>query len=197
MPRTRPAPLPRELPDVGTVRRRARAGAGLAAGLLMLPFAAAGLAEAATALGLLTCPLAFLLFGVLCEERPPARHSATRMTARTLTGVRSVDLNHITSIRLLTTFSYGSTHRTVVVRDGHGVRLGVTSAAGRRALNKALERQTGDRTPQRPRVSRAARACLGTGRPGHLAVHTVLVFLAQVGAICAYLVAVIEVGGIG
>jgi hypothetical protein len=103
----------------------------------MLPFAAGGLvAEAAVALGLLTCPLAFLLLGELCEERPPARHSATRMTARTLTGVRSVDLNHIASVRLLTTFSYGGTYRALVVRDGHGVRLGVTSA-GRRALNKA------------------------------------------------------------
>lgn len=197
MPRIRPVPLPRELPDVGTVRRRAHAGAGLAVGLLVLPFAAGVLAEAATALGLLTCPLAFLLFGELCEERPPARHSVTRMTARTLTGVRSVDLNRITSIRLLTTFSYGSTYRTLIVRDEHGIRLGVTSAAGRRVLSRALARQTGDRTPQRPRVSRAARACLGTGRPGHLAVHTVLVFLAQVGAICTYITAVIEVGGIG
>ncbi|MFG2523503.1 hypothetical protein [Streptomyces sp. NPDC048527] len=197
MPRTRPAPLPRELPDVGTVRRRARAGASLAVGLLVLPFSAGVLAEGATTLGLLTCPLAFLLFSALCEESPPARHSATRMTARTLTGVRSVDLNHITSIRLLTTFSYGSTYRTIVVRDGHGVRLGVTSAAGRRALNKALERQTVDSTLRRPRVSRAARACLGTGRPSHLAVHTVLVFLAQVEVICAYLVALLKVGGIG
>lgn len=101
MPRTRPAPLPRELPDVGTVRRRAHAGAGLAVGLLALPFAAGVLAEAATALGLLTCPLAFLMFGELCAERPPVRHSATRMTARTLTGVRSVDLNHITSFSAL------------------------------------------------------------------------------------------------
>ncbi|MFF7639869.1 hypothetical protein [Streptomyces canus] len=42
-----------------------------------------------------------------------------------------------------------------------------------------------------------ARACLGTGRPGHLALHTMLVFLAQMGAICVYLVALLKVGGIG
>lgn len=46
-------------------------------------------------------------------------------------------------------------------------------------------------------MSRAAGACLGTGWPGHLAVHTVLAFLAQVGAICTYITALIEVGGIG
>ncbi|WP_328350857.1 hypothetical protein OG800_06135 [Streptomyces sp. NBC_00445] len=35
------------------------------------------------------------------------------------------------------------------------------------------------------------------GRRGHLVLHTGLVFLAQVGALCAYVVAVLEVGGVG
>jgi hypothetical protein len=114
-------------------------------------FAAGVLAEAAVALGLLTCPLAFLLLSELCEERPPARHSATRMTARTLTGVRSVDLNHITSVRLLTTFSYGTVYRALLVRYTQGVQLGVTSTAGRRALRRALERQPRVCMEPRPR----------------------------------------------
>ncbi|MGP4052701.1 hypothetical protein [Streptomyces sp. 2A115] len=109
----------------------------------------------------------------------------------------SIDLNHITSVRLRTTFFYGSAYRALLVRDAHRVRLGITSAAGRRALNRALERRPGDQTRRRPRVSRAARAYLGTGRPGHLVLHTGLVFLAQVGAICAYVVAVLEVGTVG
>lgn len=70
-------------------------------------------------------------------------------------------------------------------------------AVGRRALRKALERQAADGARPGPRVSRAARACLGIGWPGHLAVHTVLVFLAQVGALCAYVVAVLEAGALG
>ncbi|MGW3413128.1 hypothetical protein [Streptomyces sp. NPDC000888] len=110
--------------------------------------------------------------------------------------MRSVDLNHLTSVRLLTTFSYGRTYRTLLVRDIHGVRLGVTSASGRRALRKALGSRAGDPTRRRPQVSRAARACLGADRPGRLVLHTRLVFLAQVGAICAYVVTVIEVSGV-
>ncbi|MGW0763426.1 hypothetical protein ACWD1Y_44420 [Streptomyces sp. NPDC002814] len=200
MPRPRPVPLHRKVPGAVAALRRARAGTGGLLVLLALPFAIGGLTgarPAAMALGLVAGPLGLLLFGELCEERPQTRHSATMMTARTLTGVRSVDLNHITSVRLLTTFSYGSTYRTLLVRDAHGVRLGVTSAAGRRALNKALERQAGDQRRRRPRVSRAARACLVTGLRWHLALHTTLVFLTQVGAICAYVVAVLEVGGVG
>ncbi|MFF7135553.1 MULTISPECIES: hypothetical protein [unclassified Streptomyces] len=142
-------------------------------------------------------PLAFLLFVELCTERGPTRCSSARMTARTLTGMRAVDLSHITSVRLQTTFSYGTVHRALLVRDAHGVRLGVTSAAGRRTLRRALERQSGVVMGSRPRVSRAARACLGIGRPGHLVVHTVLVFLAQVGLVCAYVVALLEIGRIG
>ncbi|WP_405515247.1 hypothetical protein [Streptomyces canus] len=60
MPRTRPAPLPRELPDVGTVRRRARKGTGLVVALLGLPFAVGGMVRSGAAVGLVTGPLAFL-----------------------------------------------------------------------------------------------------------------------------------------
>ncbi|WP_216825624.1 hypothetical protein [Streptomyces sp. P3] len=197
MPRIRPAPLPRELPDAGTARRRARAGTGLVVALLVLPFAVGGMVRSGAAVGLVTGPVAFLLWVELCAERAPTRCSSARMTARTLTGIRSVDLRRIASVRLRTTFSYGTVHRALLVRDAHGVRLGVTSTAGRRALRRALERQPGVVMGRRPRVSRAARVCLGTGRPGQLAVHTVLVFLAQVGLVCAYVVALVEAGGIG
>lgn len=89
MPRTRPAPLPRELPDVGTVRRRARMGTGLVVALLVLPFAVGGMVRSGAAVGLVTGSLAFLLFVELCAERTPTRCSSAGMTARTLTGIRS------------------------------------------------------------------------------------------------------------
>jgi hypothetical protein len=197
VPRAGREPLPRELPDTGTTRRRARVGLGLVVAMLVLPFAVGVMVRSGTMLGLVTGPLAFLLLVELCTAHGPTRCSSARMTARTLTGMRSVDLSRIASVRLQTTFSYGTVHRVLLVRDAHGVRLGVTSTAGRRALRRALERQSGVVRGARPRVSRAARACLGGGRPGHLAVHTVLVFLAQAGLVCAYVVTLLEVGGTG
>lgn len=197
MPLTGREPLPRVLPDAGTTRRRARAGLGLVVAILGLPFAVGALVRSGTLLGLVTGPLAFLLLVELCAERRPTRCSSARMTARTLTGMRSVDLSHITSVRLQTTFSYGTVHRVLLVRDAHGVRLGVTSTAGRRTLRRALERQSGVVMESRPRVSRAARAYLGIERPGQLAVHTVLVFLAEVGLVCAYVVVLLKTGGLG
>ncbi|WP_328360210.1 hypothetical protein OG800_24185 [Streptomyces sp. NBC_00445] len=189
MPRTRPAPLSRELPDAGTMRRRARAGMCVVAALLVVPFAVGGLAQGSWSgpvAGLVVCSFGFL-YDEVFQERPPARHSATRITARTLTGVRSVDLDHITSVRLWTTCSYGVLCRTVLVRDVHGVRLGVTSTAGRRALRRALKRRMADGTERPPRVSRAASAYLRNGPRRHLAVHTVLVFFAELGFIIVYL----------
>jgi len=165
--------------------------------MLLLPFTVGAMVRSGAAVGLLTGPLAFLLFVELSAERAPTRCSSARMTARTLTGIRSVDLSRIASVRLQTTFSYGTVHRALLVRDAHGVRLGVTSAAGRRTLRRVLERQSGVVMRPRPRVSRAVRAYLGIGRHGHLAVHTVLVFLVQVGLVCAYVVALLKIGGIG
>ncbi|MFK4106452.1 hypothetical protein ACI2L1_41670 [Streptomyces sp. NPDC019531] len=197
MPRTGREPLPRELPDTSTTRRRARAGLGLVVAMLVLPFTVGALVRSGTMPGLVTGPLAFLLFVELGAERGPTRCSSARMTARTLTGVRSVDLSRIASVRLQTTFSYGTVYRALIVRDAHGVRLGVTSAAGRRTLRRALERQSGVVMGPRPRVSRAARACLGIERPGQLVVHTVLAFLTQVGLVCAYVMVLLEIGRIG
>ena len=42
MVRARPAPLPAELPDAGTARRRARTGVCLLGALLVLPFTVGG-----------------------------------------------------------------------------------------------------------------------------------------------------------
>ncbi|GAB2945122.1 hypothetical protein [Streptomyces heilongjiangensis] len=87
--------MPAEPPDAGTARRRARTGVCLLGALLVLPFtvgALPGAREAGAPLGLLTGTLAFVLYGMLVEESTPARHSMRRITARTLTGTRSVDL---------------------------------------------------------------------------------------------------------
>ncbi|OSP29472.1 hypothetical protein B7767_39480 [Streptomyces sp. 13-12-16] len=139
--------------------------------------------------GFLALLLVSAVANPLCEERPPARHTTTGSTARTPTGVRTVDLTRLTDVRLWTTFSCGGPQRTLIVRDAHGVRLGITTAAGRRAVRRALERRPAG---ARPRVSRAARAHLdGGGRP---AAHTVPVFLAQVTAVCAYVFTLVRIG---
>jgi hypothetical protein len=106
----------------------------------------------------------------------------------------SVDLTRLASVRLWTRFSPGGVQQHVLlVRDVHGVRLGITSAAGRRALRTALARQQG----RRARVSPVARACLGDGPGWWLVRHTVTMFLSQVLAVCVYLIGFLEVGGLG
>ncbi|MGW4020949.1 hypothetical protein [Streptomyces sp. NPDC005009] len=187
----RPAPFPKDAPDTATVVRRARTTAGAVLLLAALPLTAGVLTDGspvATVLGSLAPILVSVVANPLCEERPPGRHTTTRSTARTLTGVRTVDLTRLTDIRLWTTFSYGGPHQILIVRDTHGVRLGITTTAGRRAVRRALERRP---TGARPRVSRAARAHLGGG---HLAAHTVLVFLAQVTGVCTYVLTLVEIG---
>lgn len=167
MQRTGREPLPRELPDTSTTRRRARAGLSLVVAMLVLPFAVGALVRSGTMLGLVTGPLAFLLFVELCTERGPTRCSSARMTARTLTGMRSVDLSCIASVRLQTTFSYGTVYRALLVRDAHRVRLGVTSTAGRRTLRRALERQSGVVMGSRPRVGGRRVPASGSGGLGN------------------------------
>ncbi|MGW3652074.1 hypothetical protein [Streptomyces sp. NPDC000878] len=198
MERPRPAPLRPEPPDAGTARRRARTGTCLLMALLVLPFAVGALPGArgvGAVLGMVTVVLATLVWFGLCEESTPARHSTTRITARTLTGMRAVDLTRLTDVRLLTFFSYGSVHHTLLVRDADGVWLGITTTAGLRAVRRALGRQPKDTTLPRPRVSRAARAHLHGDRAGQLAAHTVLVFLALSVGTCLYAIALVEMGG--
>ncbi|MEU6908968.1 hypothetical protein ACWDZW_02905 [Streptomyces coeruleorubidus] len=147
-----------------------------------LPFALGALSGGSfpvMAPALVTGVIALVFLPDLCQEDPPARHSRTRSTARTLTGRRSVDLTRVTSVRLWTTFSPGGVQqRVLLVRDVHGVRLGITSAAGRRALRTALARQQ----DRRARVSRPARACLGDGPGWWLVWHTVTMFLSEGGS---------------
>ncbi|WP_234363555.1 hypothetical protein [Streptomyces sp. TN58] len=114
-------------------------------------------------LGLLSIIAGFALLPTLCEERAPFRRSSSRLTAHTLTGERSDDLNRISTVRLLTTFSYGGAHRALVVRDTHGVRLGITTETSRRQLRRAIEKADAKAEPgvSGPRVSRVARAHLG------------------------------------
>jgi hypothetical protein len=184
-------------PDAAVARRRARLASSALGAAMALSLVLGAITQGSplvTASALVFGPAALVLLPDLCQERSPARHSRTLSTARTLTGTRSVDLTRIVSVRVWTTFSPGGVQqRVLLVRDVHGVRLGLTTAAGRRALRAALEGQTG-----RPaRVSPAARACLGGGRRRWLVVHTVTVFLAQVLVVCAYLIAVLEAGRLG
>jgi hypothetical protein len=183
---------------------RARVGSGLAVAVLLLPFAGYGLARTGAVpegtpivLGLLGGIIGVVLLPALCEEQAPFRHSSSRLIARTLTGERSVDLDRITTVRLLTTFSYGSVHRTLVVRDAHGVRLGVTTERSRRKLRRAIEKADANaaRGVPAPRVSRAARVHLGLAPGRGLVVHTALGFLFLTVSGSLYVSVVLLLGG--
>ncbi|WP_256976175.1 hypothetical protein, partial [Streptomyces sp. CS113] len=172
--------------------------------VLLLPFGGYGLARAGVTpegtpivLGLLSAVAGFLLLPALCEERVPLRRSSSHLTAHTLTGERSVDLNRIITVRLLTTFSYGSAYRTLLVHDAHGVRLGITTGRSRRKLRRAIERADANDAPgtPRPRVSRAARAHLGLAPGRGLVVHTVLAFLLPTVSGSLYVVVLLRLGG--
>ncbi|MET7364769.1 hypothetical protein ABZS61_02895 [Streptomyces sp. NPDC005566] len=183
---------------------RARMGSGLVVTVLLLPFGGYGLARAGIVpdgapivLGLLSAIAGFILLTAMCEEKAPFRHSSSHLTAHTLTGERSVDLNRITTVRLLTTFSYGSVYRTLLVRDAHGVRLGITTERSRRKLRRAIEKADANaaRGVPGPRVSRAARAHLGRAPGRGLIGHTVLAFLLLTVSGSLYVVAVLRLGG--
>ena len=80
---------------------------------LLLPFGGYVLARAGVVpegapavLGMLSGVVGTFLLIALDEERAPCRHARSRLTARTLTGERSLDLTRITTVWLLTTFSY-------------------------------------------------------------------------------------------
>ncbi|MEV0782828.1 hypothetical protein AB0I52_07560 [Streptomyces sp. NPDC050423] len=183
---------------------RARMGSALAVTVLLLPFGGYGLARAGLvpdgtpiALGLLSLIAGGVLLPALCEERAPFRHSSSHLIARTLTGERSVDLNRITTVRLLTTFSYGSAYRTLLVRDADGVALGITTERSRRKLRRAIEKADANaaRGAAGPRVSRAARAHLGLAPGRGLVGHTVLALLVLTVSASLYVVVVLRLGG--
>uniref|UniRef100_A0AAU2W231 PH domain-containing protein n=1 Tax=Streptomyces sp. NBC_00008 TaxID=2903610 RepID=A0AAU2W231_9ACTN len=183
---------------------RARRGTVLVVTALLLPLGGYGLAGAGLApestpimLGLLSLIAGFVLLPALCEERAPFRHSSSHLIARTMTGERSLDLNRITTVRLLTTFSYGSTQRTLVVRDADGVRLGITTERSRRKLRRAIERLDANaaRGAAGPRVSRAARTHLGLSPGRGLVGHTVLALLVLTVSASLYVIAVLQLGG--
>lgn len=192
-----------EATTAGSVTR-ARVGSGLAVTVLLLPFGGYGLARSGAVpegtpivLGLLSVIAGSLLLPALCEERAPFRHSSSRLTARTLTGERSVDLDRISTVRLLTNFSYGRTYRTLIVRDTHGVRLGITTERSRKKLRRAIEKADANaaRGVPGPRVSRAARAHLGLSPRRGLVGHTVVAFLLLTVSLNLYMVVLLRLGG--
>lgn len=183
---------------------RARIGWSLAVAVLLLPFGSYGLARAGAlpegspiVLGLMAVIAGSLLLPALCEERAPFRHSSSRLIARTLTGERSVDLNEIATVWLLTTFSYGSTYRTLVVRDSHGVRLGITTERSRKKLRRAIEKADAGaaRGAPGPRMSSAAREYLASASGRGLVGHTILAFLLLVVSVSLYVAVVLRLGG--
>ncbi|WP_234359992.1 hypothetical protein [Streptomyces sp. DSM 15324] len=179
-------------------RSRARIAASAAVLLILSPFVARLLAlvgpipaGASVICALIGGTAGFLLISELCRETSLVRCSMSRVTARTLTGERSVDLKRIKDVRLLTTFSYNGPSRAVVVRDSHGVRLGLTSAKSQRALVRALQ-SAGGEARGGPHVTAAARAHLGLGERRHRTVHTVTVFLSLAISVSLYIGIVVK-----
>ena len=121
--------------------------------------------------GCLITPFLLFFSPTLCTERgfEPVRSGPDNMilTARTWTGSRSVDLAQLVSVRYLhlrTDRAKRDVFDMLLVKDRHGVRLGVTSAAGFRAvLDAVLVYEDGDapQGPGGPLVSHGARAALG------------------------------------
>ncbi|MBW5249380.1 hypothetical protein JGS39_10260 [Streptomyces sp. P01-B04] len=179
-------------------RSRARLVASGAAFLILSPFITWLLAlvdilpDGTSVILAVTAGLAgFLLLQVLCEETGLVQCSMSRVTARTLTGVRMLDLTSIRDVRLLTSITRGGrTSHAVVVRDSHGVRVGLTSVRSQRALVRALQR-TGADEQAAPSVSAAASAHLGLGDRWHRAVHTIITLLLQVLVLALYVALVL------
>ncbi|QOV36893.1 hypothetical protein IM697_44340 [Streptomyces ferrugineus] len=180
-------------------RRRARRWTAFAGALVASPFAALAVAGAglfpapvAIVLGLIAGPAGLLLLTELSTAKSRPRRSGDLMTARTLTGERTVDLSRIERVRLLTYFSRsGVSERVVLVRDAHAASLGLTDPASHRALRRALERLP--RHGPRPRVSRAALVHLGMlPAPGRLAFHTAAVWLGTVLGLSLYVCVVLK-----
>lgn len=182
-----------DAPAAAVVRRRARAATAALGALLALPLVlGVAFGQTAAALAMVVAVVALVVLSELCLERQPARYSKTRLTASTLTGPRPLDLDRIASVRLWTAFGYnGVQQRVLLVRDQHGVRLGITTAASRRKLRAALERQTPRDGRGGPRVSRAARTCLAHDRGPKPALPTATPFLAQVLGMIGYVIVVL------
>ncbi|MEU1482433.1 hypothetical protein [Streptomyces sp. NPDC005752] len=177
-------------PPIG--RRRTRQGTVLVGVLVFAPFL--GLAVAALGgfhpgVPLVPCGLAafvgFILISDVHTGRPPTRVTGSLLTARTPTGIRTLDLSDMERVRLLTSFSRGGvSDRVILVRDRHGVCIGLREENDGRRVRRALEGRSSH--GGQPRVSRAVRAHLGmtadgTGR------HTVMSWLATVVGLCCYL----------
>ncbi|WP_411080706.1 hypothetical protein [Streptomyces sp. cmx-18-6] len=172
--------------------------------VLLLPFAGHGLARAGVlpegtpiVLGLLGLIVVCVLCPELIVERAPFQHTSSHLRARTLTGERSLDLNRIVTVRLLTTFTTGGARHTLEVRDAHGVRLGITTKRSTAKLRRAVEKADANaaRGVPAPRVSRAARTRLGLARGRGLVGHTVRAFLLLTCAASLYVVVLLRLGG--
>lgn len=198
------------MPEVATTpavaRRRARwatafAGLLIASPFVVWPFTVAELLPRGV---MLVCafvggPIGLLLMSEISQETRLISCSMSAVTARTLTGERTVDLRRLTQVRLRVSFSYGRVYRTLMVRDAHGVNLGLTSERSRRALKRAIARipahsNTSGRSGSpdaRPSVSAAARASLELAPHGSLTRHTIFGFLLLAVGIALYVAAVL------
>lgn len=100
----------------------------MASPFAVLAVAAVGLLPPAVAIALMltTGPAGLLPLTELNTERPPQRRSGNRLTSRTLTGERTVDLSRIERVLLLTHFSRGGvSERVLLVRDTYGMSIGL------------------------------------------------------------------------
>jgi hypothetical protein len=154
------------MPGVPPVQARLRAWAGT----ILAVAAAAGL-PVGTALLIKWHPhlrgLAILIFlfsiapifvPLVCAEiGPSVQHGpGHQLTVRTITGLRTLDLTRLRSVRHYLIAGRPSAFEMLVVTDARGVRAGLHTDRSSSVLSSALQHQGG----RRPRISRFARGGL-------------------------------------
>ncbi len=113
--------------------------------------------------GLLAGPLALAAFhGTAGRTRVTGGPGSALLTARTLTGVRTVDLNALVSVRRFASMARNGTIDELRLRDRRGVRLSIAERDGLDGdIRRAIERASARPGPVPLRVTRHARSRLG------------------------------------
>ncbi len=159
------------IPAEVALRRSRRSGAAWAVGLLAAEFGIALIVRPDPNPPVLIGPVSIFAgllaaaFPARCKATGPIRHTAAgRITARTSTGERTIDLHQI---RRVSSFRIPQWCKApvevLVVKDRHGVRLGLTDPHDHPFVKTALKRQARNPETPAPRITRRTRRILDTG----------------------------------
>ena len=160
------------VPAAVALRRARRSGAAWVVGLLAAEFGIAFIVRPDPHPPVLIAPVSIfagLLAAALpvhCKATGPIRHNAAgRITAQTSTGERTIDLRRIRRVSSFRIPQWAKAPvEVLVVKDCHGVRLGLTDPDDYPFVKAALKRQARNPDIPAPRVTRRTRRILDTGR---------------------------------